>query len=133
MMYNAGAREFSTHISELLYTLGVTPNEMTFWVMTAAANAVFEEPFRLTALRDQLYPEIERYTGMTPESIDGLLRRTCKRMMKDESFAPLRAYLPNGAKTPPSVGVFLSAWIRMASVEAWPPRSPPKTEREEDT
>lgn len=112
---NPQAKEFSTHVTEQLYALGVTPNEMTFWVMTAATKAAFEDPLRLTAIRDQIYPEIESYTGMSPASIDSLLRRTCKRMMKDESFIPLRAYLPNGAKTPPTVGVFLSAWIRMVS------------------
>jgi len=107
------AHALSTHVSEMLYALGVTPNEMTFWVMTVATEAVFEDPLRLTAIRDQIYPEIESCTGMSPSSIDSLLRRTSKRMMEDERCALLRAYLPNGAKSPPTVGVFLSSWIRM--------------------
>jgi len=131
MSYNYNI--FSTNVTKALYALGITPNEMVFWVITAATEAVFEDPLRLTAIRGQIYPEIENCTGMSPSAIDSLLRRMSKRIMEDERCTKLRAYLPNGTKNPPTVGVFLSAWIRMASVEAWPPRSPPKTEREEDT
>lgn len=106
------------NVTDTLYALGLSPNQMAFWVMQAAADAALKEPFRLTAIRGELYPEITKQTGLSSDSIDSLLRRTSKQMMARESFAPLRAYLPNGAKMPPTVGVFLSAWVRMVANNA---------------
>jgi len=110
--------DFSSPAAKSLYELGITPNQMIFWVMVAASKAIFENPFRLTALRGELYPEIESYTGITPEAIDSLFRRTSKQMMEQESFAPLRAYLPNNSKQPPTAGIFLSMWVRMVADRA---------------
>lgn len=110
--------DFSSPAAKSLYELGITPNQMIFWVMVGASKAIFDNPFRLTALRGELYPEIESFTGITAEAIDSLLRRTSKQMMEDEDFAPLRAYLPNNIKQPPTTGIFLSMWVRMVADRA---------------
>lgn len=114
----ASPNDFLSPAAKSLYELGITPNQMIFWVMIAASKAIFDNPFCLTALRGELFPEIEKATGITPKAIDSLLRRTCKQMMEQESFAPLRAYLPNNSKQPPTTGIFLSMWVRMVADRA---------------
>jgi len=114
----ATPNDFLSPAAKALYDLGITPNQMIFWVMIAASKAIFENPFCLTALRGELYPEIESATGLTSKAIDSLLRRTSKQMMTQENFAPLRAYLPNNSKQPPTTGIFLSMWVRMVADRA---------------
>jgi len=110
---NLSHNDLLSPISRALYALEITPNQMAYWTMLVAAKAIIEKPMRLTAIRCELFPVIEKYTGCSPEAIDSLLRRTSRQMMEDESFAPLRAYLPKGATHAPPVGVFLSMWVRM--------------------
>lgn len=109
---------FSSPAAKALYALGVTPNQMIFWVMIAAAKTIFENPFSLTAIRGEVYPPIEKCTGLTSAAIDSLLRRTSKVMMTEKNFAPLRAYLPHETEDAPPVGVFLSMWVRMVADQA---------------
>lgn len=107
--------DFSTPIARALYALELTPNRMTFWVLLAAAKAILKNPLCLTAIRGQLYAEIEDSVGISPKAIDSLIRRASKSAVTDSNYAPLRAYLPVNAIRPLSVGVFLSAWARMAA------------------
>lgn len=109
------ASDFSSPAARALYALNMTPNQMKFWVLVAAAKTIFENPFSLTAIRCEIYPEIAKCTGLTPAAIDSLLRRTSKDVMTDKCYAPLRAYLPQGIRDTPPVGVLLSMWVRMVA------------------
>lgn len=109
------ADDFYSTAAKTLYSLGLTPNQMIFWVLLATAKVVFEDPVVLTAVRYRLYPEIAKSIGMTPSAIDSLLRRTSRLAFEEPAFAPLCAYLPAGAKCPPTASVFLCMWIRMVA------------------
>jgi len=107
--------DFSSPISEALYALGITPNQMSFWVMLVAAKLILENPLLLTAIRGQLFPAIEDTLNISTSAIDSLLRRTAARVMKSKSCAALRAYSPYNDGRTPCVGVFLSMWAHMAA------------------
>lgn len=136
--------DLSAPIARSLYALNLTPNQMTFWALLIAAKAILEDPLRLTAIRCQLFPEIESRLGVAPAGVDSLFRRASSRMMTDKDWAPLRAYLPKDTKMSPTVSVFLSMWVRyiadrmsedelMQISEAAQPPEPKKSDKPKQT
>lgn len=101
--------------SKLLYSIGLNPTQMIFWVLYYAADVVRENPECILALRCQLYPEICKRTKITSASLDCMIRRLCSRVQTNEACAPLREYLPAGVERP-TVSELLSAWLLMVLV-----------------
>lgn len=106
----------NTRRAQMLFTIGLHPKLMVFWILYHSVDIVHEDPWCIQELMCKLYPKIAKRVPCTPNAVECALRRMCRNLQagKHES---LWDYLPTRAENRPKPSELLSAWLLMAETQ----------------
>lgn len=72
-----------TEIYEILYQMGVGPNQITFFYTACAVRLVLENPEALLFVTKDLYPEVAKRCGSNRGAVGNGIRHVVDRIWRD--------------------------------------------------